>query len=309
MKKTLLIILSLWGYANAAEVDNFTGRNLPLNDATLVLNHAANLYLDQAIDAANKRGHCDKKRLYRKISTRFRDNYNDKFSHFAYKAPEVPKRRVKIKDSIYADFTSIESFIMGGLGLIFDSNAPVVNIQGHQIGSDKFEHFFGMGYFYFKRFYLRSRSVQQVLDFGRKTETGILGANMTGVISYADLAANFKGMHFWNHLLNQGQDVLDLGSTPGPYIACKNEKWQRVKDVDLAFYVDDAWDEAINCSLFRTEQMLEKIKLRMDLLSQTDGTAITCPVQRQGLQQIEKIYAPYAKQLLNFKGHGILVRK
>ncbi|MEK6623800.1 MAG: hypothetical protein AABY86_02450, partial [Bdellovibrionota bacterium] len=213
----------------------------------------------------------------------------------------VPKRTTKIKDSIYADFTAMNSVIMGGLGMIYDSNAPVVKIHDVQMGGDKFEHFFGMGHFYFKRYYLRNQSIEKVLDFGMGTETGILGRYMTGVISFADLAANFKGMHFWNHLLREGDDVLPFEKKLGPYIRCEQGHWKRAQDVDLSLYVDNAWDESINCVLFSGQELLEKVQSRLLRLPQQ-----SCPISTDALNQLTKIYGPYSSKVLNQKGHGVL---
>lgn len=303
---SLCVIFLGLNSSQSAEVDNFTQRNAPLKDATFILNQAANRILDESITAANKNHSCDKPALYRQIKRNFRDQYQDKFTRFVHKSDLVPKRKVKIKHSIYADFNAFNSFVMGGLGVVYDSNAPVVRMHDFQIGGDKFEHFFGIGYYYFKRHYLKKQSVAQTLLFGRRTETGILGYYMTGVISYADLAANFKGMHFWNHLLNEGEDVLKFEKPMGPYVACENGKWKKIQSVDLLPYIDHAWDEAINCSLFKSQKLLDKVKDRLKLIFETTGENVSCPVSVLELNQLDKIYGPYAPQIINKKGHAVL---
>ena len=50
-----------------------------------------------------------------------------------------------------------------------------------------------------------------------------LGAYGTGVMSYGDLAANFNGMRFWNHILGKRKDILNQDL--GPYVKCKDRKW------------------------------------------------------------------------------------
>lgn len=306
MKFYFVIILVLSFHCFASEVDNFTRRDEPLRDATDVLNQAANHFLDQAVVSANKSGACDKQRLYRAIKLRFRDRYQDKFADYVHTSPDVTRRTTKIKDSIYADASPINSLIMGGLGAVYDSNAPVLNIHNVQIGGDKFEHFFGMGYYYFRRHYLQGQAIEKVLDFGMGTETGILGRYMTGIISFADLAANFKGMHFWNHLLHEGPDVLHFAKKLGPYIRCEQDQWVRIEDIDLSQYVDNAWDEAINCVLFSNQKFLEKVQNQLVRLSQQSGQSVTCLVSSDAFGELTQIYSPYGPKVLNKKGHGLL---
>ncbi|HAZ14474.1 MAG: hypothetical protein A2X86_00255 [Bdellovibrionales bacterium GWA2_49_15] len=300
--KIFCVMIFLFSWCSlASEVDNFTGRDEPLRDATEVINQAANHFLDEAVTSANKRGTCDRQRLYRAIKLRFRDRYQDKFCDYVHTSSEVPRRGTRIKESIYAEASAINSLIMGGLGVIYDSNAPVLNMHNVQIGGDKFEHFFGMGFYYFRRHYLQKQPIETVLDFGMSTETGILGRYMTGVISYADLAANFKGMHFWNHLLREGEDVLTFEQKLGPYIRCEQGHWKRVHEVDLSLYIDNAWDEAINCSLFSTKEFLIRVQKRLSRLPQQ-----ACPISPESLNDLSKIYGAFSAKVLNKKGHGVL---
>ena len=296
--------------ALASEVDNFTARDAPLGDSTLVINKAANRILDQAIDRANKRkGQCNKEHLYKEIKVRFRNHYQDKFSRFVHKSNTVERRHIKIKDSIYAKLNLFDSFVVGGLGAFVDSTASVVRMGQHQIGSDKFEHFFGRGYAYFNKYYLKNQKIEEVLNYGLASERGTLGAIMTGIASYADLSANFKGMHFWNHLLGEGADLLKFENPMGPYIACNNGKWQRTQDIDLLPYVDDSWDEAINCSVFRTKKILKKVQQAMNKLSQKEKRPITCPIDPNILLQLSDSFGPYAPYVINQQGHSVLSKK
>ncbi len=300
MKNLLILMFIVPLVSFSAEVDNFTDRDKPLADATQIINQAANHYLDDAITTANKKGSCDKGRLYNRIRLNFRDQYQDKFAHYVHTSPAVPKRKTKIKDSIYGQFSALDSLIMGGLGMAYDSNAPVLNIHGVQIGGDKFEHFFGMGWYYFNRYYLKHQSIEETLNFGLGTETGILGSYMTGVISYADLSANFKGLLFWNHLLHEGKDLLTFDRPMGPYIKCEEGKWKRTTDVDLSLYIDNGWDEAINCSQYSRQGLFTKVQRSWTRLN------TTCPVANENVQEIEAAYGPYASYVLNTKGPGVL---
>ena len=52
-------------------------------------------------------------------------------------------------------------------------------------------------------------TLKHALMIGLKEEYGILGRLPTGVISFADLAADFNGMRFWNHVLQKGMMFLE----------------------------------------------------------------------------------------------------
>lgn len=66
---------------------------------------------------------------------------------------------------------------------------------------------------------------------------GLLG---TGIKSYADMASNIEGYHFWS----------DLTEGPNPYYQCVNKKWKLVRNFTWSSYVSAAWDEGVNCSSY-----------------------------------------------------------
>lgn len=105
---------------------------------------------------------------------------------------------------------------------------------------------------------IKKNSIESTLAIGQQAENGILGAYTTGVMSYGDMVAEFNGMRFWNHVLAKKADIL--GVNLGPYVKCENNNWIKIKPIDFSDYVDDAWDEGINCSKFRTDKMLTMVK-------------------------------------------------
>ncbi len=173
------------------------------------------------------------------------------------------------------------------------------------MGTDKFEHFMGSGLRYFKKYYLGNKNIQEVLAMGKDLEDGMMGTITTGVFSYADLSANFNGMRFWNHLLQKNDDIL--GENLGPYLECQNEKWVQVKDFNWLDYVDQSFDEAINCNKYRNASLMEKVKKRIHLIEKKENVTLPCPLDPEKLETLREKYPPkFYDELINTEGVGIL---
>lgn len=308
MKKYFMLVLALIyiGNLQASEIDSFQFRYLPLQDSSEIINNEANRLLKKAVMNANKRKGCNEKRLYKKISKLFKNHYRDQFSKFIYSDESVHRRTIGIRDSIYKDFSITESFIIGGLGHLYEIAGSIVRMGPYLIGTDKFEHLFGRGYAYFKKLYFQNMTLENVFKYGIKTEKGILGASMTGVMSYADLAANFNGLLLWNHLLKRNKDVFNISDDLGPYIECKDNKWVNTKPIKLENYIDHSMDEAINCSKFKTPKMVDKIKSQLSQLESKDLNNYQCPINHQQLINLKDKYHDLSKWFINFSGHTVV---
>lgn len=105
---------------------------------------------------------------------------------------------------------------------------------------------------------------------------GFLGGGPNGVISHADLSANFNGMRFWSHVLAVTPDPLGPEYQLGPYVVCDQGKFVRVADVNWLNYVDESFDEALNCSSYRTEKFAKKVGARIQELEQKLGYSLAC---------------------------------
>lgn len=289
----------------SAEVDNFSERNYELKDATNAINRYGNQLFISILEKTNEQAtFCDETKLYKNLRKEFRNSYIGKFSDFIAKSKEIERTVIPHKKSIYSLFTTKDAYVTGFLSnKVFDPSAHILNVKGHLIGTDKFEHFTGTGYRYFNRYYLEKTTLEQAVELGFNDEYGILGAWSTGVISYGDLAAEFNGMRFWNHILQKDEDILN--ENIGPYVVCENNKWRMVKNIDWSFYVDDSWDEAINCSEFRTWTMVAKVKYKLRELSKKTNKSITCPLYPEKTRLLQDKYHQFSPYLLNFKGISI----
>lgn len=308
MKNLILaLILFMVGLAQASEVDSFRLRFSPLKDSKDFINKKFNNYFQQALDEANQhRKRCSTKELYDQLTERFRNHVFDEFTKWLAKTDQVPTIKTPITESIYKDFNVFQSLIQGGYARwVTDPTGRILNFNGTRVGTDKFEHMMGSGFKYFETYYLDNEPLVEVLRIGWKAETGILGAWMTGVMSYGDMAANFQGMRFWNHVLQRGPDVL--GEDLGPYVVCQDYQWVQVRPVDLADYIGPEHDEANNCSRFRTPNMLQDVLNRLQEYEEQDpqGRAFKCPMQPEKIREAQKRYGPeLSPWLINAQGLG-----
>ena len=288
----------------AAEVDQFT--RLPNEPATLpdsvdLLNQEVNRLIRQALDRANSpvmqanpkksvrwlKPGCDQQRLYEKLIREFGESIEGRLEAYAEDSNLLSRRTVALQDSIYRDFAWQSSPSL----MLSERMASVITLAGIEIGTDKLGHFFSEGYSYFLVTDHLKKSLESGLLFGEWSESVYFGAQTTGVYSFADLTANFQGLRFWNRVLAQQQDPLS-GKRPGAYVACVDDQWQQVDRFQWADYVDAAWNESVNCPLFRSEDLLRSVQ-QQGLHCRSE----TLPIARYGILH---------GRLLNQGGVGVL---
>lgn len=303
MKIITLVLALFFTAANASEIDSFTDRYEPLENSMEHVNRIGNSFLDLAINEANEKRHgCNEKKLYKSMREYFKNHMAGKVTTTIQSDPSIDKRFFHFKESVYRDFRWWNSFVLVVVGKLYKgAHGAILNLDGHLIGTDKFEHLFGRGYLYFKRYHLKGKKLEKVLKYGRWQESWTLGAKTTGVFSYADQAANFNGMRFWNHILQKRDDYL--GQDNGPLVECSNNKWMKVKDLNFAPFIDDSMDEGLNCSKFSTKKLVKGVLKRITQLEE-DGQSYHCPVRSDSIEILnEKYGSKLAPFLFNFKGH------
>ena len=310
----LMSVLTGFCVTKASEIDPFRLREelSRLEDMNTTINAKSNSYIKQAISRANKKGNCNESRLYKELRKYFRNHLVGKLAPYIIESDDIERIETSTTQSIYRDFKWYEAVIPGLYAKLFiDPAGKILNLDGHLIGTDKFEHFMGTGYQYFKIYNQNTPEValEKILKKGWGLETGLMGIVTTGVLSYADMVANFNGMRFWNHMLQNNDDIL--GENLGPYIICKDKHWVANIPLDWSRYVDPAWDEAINCSKFRTESMLSKVEAVVANYQRSTSIRLTCPISPLDLEQtVESKYralAPWTHSyLFNSNGFGVV---
>ncbi|PIK15436.1 hypothetical protein [Halobacteriovorax sp. JY17] len=309
MKKKALILATIISMTNvySSEIDPFNNRSQPLKDSLPALNDKANFMMEDALTKLNKKDHaCSEKKLYKALRKKFKNQYTSEFGKWVVDTDELDKVTTKTSDSIYQEFKWYQAIIPGLLAKFSDPAGQIMNVGGVHVGTDKFEHFSGSGFNYFKKYYLKGKSLEDAMNIGYRAETGIMGATMTGVMSFGDMVANFNGMRFWNTMLGQHKDVLTQEEV-SPYITCdEDQKWQQVKEIDFGVFVDSAWDEGINCSWLRTESLLKKVKERIAEYNERTGQNLGCPLNREALEAAGEKYKDLPIQIINYEGHQAL---
>ncbi|MFT6071120.1 MAG: hypothetical protein ACJAT2_002109 [Bacteriovoracaceae bacterium] len=303
MKRILVLIATLLSSAvHSSEIDSFTDRYVPLLDSRDSVNKIANRFLDQALSQTEG---CEEKDLYKKMRKYFKNHLSGEVTNAILTSDDVDKRYFHLEDSIYRDFKWWNSFVLVVVGRFYkEAHGAVLNYNGHLIGSDKFEHLFGRGFLYFKRHHLKGKKLKKVLKYGRWQEKWTLGSKTTGVFSFADQAANFNGMRFWNHLLQKRPD--HLGEEAGPLIVCKNNRFTKIKNLDFTPFIDDSMDEGLNCSKFLTKKQASRVIGRVKEL-EADGQDYACPIKPESTRILTEKYGyKLTPFLFNLEGHSKL---
>ncbi len=259
----LIFCLLSTALIHGAEVDHYSARNKSMEDALDTLNERANTYLQRALLRSNLQSKgCNEESLYKELKIYFANHSKGQFSKDLLYDPTIPKTVIPLEESIYQNWTVWNGYLLGR-DKAKDSPlalGPIVKLGPYIVGTDKFEHMFGMGNDYFERYYRKGKSLLSILKHGVFLEKTILGGNVlaTGVFSYADLSANFNGMRSWNHMLQKEDDILGAKYNEGPYITCNNQEWIQNKEIDFSNYIDLSMDESINCSKFASKKGTRK---------------------------------------------------
>ncbi len=283
---TPLFILASLSMLQAAEVDHYTSQEKNIDNALDILNDRANLYIKRAVLRANVQGNgCNEESLYKELKFYFANHSKGQFSKDLLYDASIPKQVLPLESSVYKNWSVWNGYLLGREKAKDSPLAlgPIVRLDDYIIGTDKFEHMFGMGNQYFERYYKKGKSLTSILKRGVFLEKTILGGNIlaTGVFSYADLSANFNGMRFWNHMLQKSDDILGPQYNEGPYIRCIDNQWVQNIDLDFANYIDLSMDESINCSKFATKSANRKFKKTIKSLNESCLNAKSSIVELQ----------------------------
>ncbi len=304
----LIVIISfsvITGKIYAAEVDSFTNRH-ELVDSRFVLNRVVNLWLEEAIAAANKKSifqggdgkgvnYCNQERMFDELEEKFTGFVIGKLESFVVEHPDLDMISVGFENSIYRDFEFTEPPTIS----LTKHLAVLLRVGDIYLGADKFGHFFTEGYAYYEIY----SDVNQcsALQFGDLSESTFYGELATGIFSYADLAANLNGLRFWNSILALKKNPLSDAAVTQPYVQCIDNKWQLTKEFDWMQYVDPIWDESINCSAFKDDILLKKVQKR---IAQT-SRGKSCPMVEVNLKVLEEKYGDLLHHVYNSSGNKV----
>lgn len=267
--------------AHAFESDQVTSRQDPPTDARLVANAHANALLWQAAVRTNRLTRCalDDARTQEELARQVHRAMGGReyvpargnqppmgFGAYAawLETGPVDRDSHAERDDLYAGVKVGDSLILAAFG-----PSSTVALGPWLVGTDKIDHFWIQGYDYFRRS-REGRMPSRAVDWGTRTERGIWGLRTTGVFSYADLAANYDGMHFYTGLLGPGS-VLQRDAQ-GCVVLDRAFDW--------AEWVDWRYDEVLNPSVYK-EGMADAL---------LDGLAESAPwFCAEGLSPVEPV--------------------
>lgn len=285
-----------------AEIDSYTLRQQPLADASDELNDWFNQHLREGVARANEAGEgCQPELLYRHIRRAFAKPFIGHLIAESLNAePDLPKYRVSLEQSIYRDMGVVD-----GVSLHLRDLSAVMNVNGTLIGTDKIGHFLVEGWSYFQKGYLdEDVSLDEAMRWGAFTERTYFGLMTTGMLSYADLAANFDGMRFWLHLLGEERDPIAGLFQPRPYLSCRKraltgDAWQLKREVHLEKYVNPAWDEAVNCQTYRNPEIAILVNRRILQQKLQGGGDQICPIKPKACDEAASHYGEYRYDVIH----------
>jgi hypothetical protein len=226
------------GGGSAYETDQYTDRQVEIDDATEVLNREMNAALAEIAERWDKGEKPDRfaTAIYKEIGGR---HWVDKLERWAIRSEEVDKIDQPKQESIYGDipFWSTRVVFVVGLG-------PTLRLNETLVGTDKIGHFISQGWKYYKR-HRRGLPEEKVLKLGPRNEAGIFGAVWTGVFSNADLVANYEGYLFFRSLF---EDDVILGKSA--ILRWEGNGVVVQRPFDWRDHVNEYWDEALNPNRF-----------------------------------------------------------
>ena len=249
------------GAAPALETDQFFAWGRQLEDMTVVLNARVNLELERLVAELNRDGRdrpCQKVRF--RFFKRHRMLFFDGFETWSVNSPLVSRSPSGTEEM--REFE--QKYIYAATSSLFDTGrwmppSPTVEVNGVRLGTDKLTHLLGTAWYY-HRWYRKARArgvtsaeaELKALRRGLRHEITILGRAVSGVLSLADLEANYEGMWFYEHLC-AGDD---------PSIVYDEGMWRLRRPFDLRDYVTPEWDESYQPNIY-VRRKWAKVKQQM----------------------------------------------
>ncbi len=237
---TLWVMIAQPRTVSATETDQFLVWGVELADSSEQLNQFINQEFERKLARLNRGDRqrpCEAVpgRLYRRA---FSSLFSSRLRRFVENSDIewYPRRGVS-----YWEYRS-QSVFRRSVFSFFIPMARTVRIGDVYLGVDKLAHMFGIG----RRYYIHYRGQRRKLTsdeaqrktvvWGLKMERFFLGGYAEGIISHADLEANFQGLRL----------AMDMCEGDDPYLVAGDDGWQFSRPIDLRDYVNPAFDESYN---------------------------------------------------------------
>lgn len=260
---TFLAILAVPAFA--LETDQFIAAKVVIKDSADVFNNYFNQQIDKAIEKANSKN--PEKIKCSEVAGDVMDNLVggkyfsiSKISKFARTSPNVDK----FPDDSVSDREYMKQTFYSGTGALLylsPAFARTININGIYMGTDKLGHFSLLGRNYYHNYLTllkngmtKEEALEKAILKGLKTEKGLLGYGIGGVLSFGDLEANYEGLKF----------AIDLCDGENPYIVMKKNRFEKNinNSFDMKTYFNPRMDESYLFSFWRP-WMYKKISAKL----------------------------------------------
>jgi hypothetical protein len=236
--------------ARALETDQYYAWKRPLTDAAEAINAKINADIEEALARVNSR-HGSAPCPCRIPQ----DAIRNRFYHLIIAQPEVWADNTAALDRIpsgAADETNFRRSNLYHETSPFDPirwmpPSPTIEVAGVRVGADKLGHFFADGA-WIEESYRRAlakgatehEALEKAVRFSLDTERTIWGSMTSGVMSLADLDANYQGLLFYRGLCGG----------PDPALEETDSGWKLKRRFDIRDYVDPKWDESWEANIY-----------------------------------------------------------
>lgn len=243
----LVLTISIGAFLFGGEVDHYLAWGHPLADSAVPLNAKMNEIIVKVIESLPNDCSCEF--AASAILSEFGVKFNSDLEKWIKETNTLHKFKpdwdVALEKSIFripVNSPRMEEMEKSSLSIQLDE---IINIGGIYIGIDKLSHFTGSGYLYYQSYLVfkenpKVHAEEMAVWFGILGEKSIIGRVASGVFSYADLEANYKGMTLGRNMC-EGQE---------PYLESTPQGWVVTRSFDIREYVNPLWDESFNPSFY-----------------------------------------------------------
>ncbi len=269
--------------ASADETDNFTCRARLSRDSLAILDSWVNAQIRESLARANRRGagQGDEAILVRELQKAVGGSVPDpftlvphaRFAKWIDGQSQIDRCHLAFEETIYGARPYNQPWLYPFLGrTVFVADSLL--LSGRIVGVDKINHFIREGLSNWRAVNggrttiaaVLGRELDPALGGWNWTEYGVKGMSLTGVLSYADVAAGYSGFRLWEDLLQlrRERSLVAFDAALGQFV--------QVRDFTFAAYVTDAWDEGVNYSTFHPN-------IARDVAAAVRARGMTMPVR------------------------------
>ena len=245
--------------AAALETDQFYAWTRPLQDAAEAINERINADVAEALSRVNAR--------HDAASCPCRTTVNAIRDHFDYliiARPELWATKTSLVQRIPATPGEEPQFrrryLYGATSpldpVLWMPPSPTIEISGIRLGADKLGHFFSDGAWAegayrraLKKGSTDDDALRQAVQYSIATERTIWGRGTSGILSLADLEANYQGLLFYRGLCGG----------PHPALTRTPAGWRLGRPFDIREYVSPEWDESWEPNIY-THYRWDKVR-------------------------------------------------